>query len=233
MVAECVQLKTLFRFRSNEINCHYARFTGLVACYISCETTAPDGGASAFDLGLNDDEVVGEFAVSLESAEPHMGSPSIRVLVVEDHEPWSRFISTTLQTQPDLEISGQVSDGLEAVQLAEELQPDLILLDIGLPTINGIEAARRIQEVSPASKILFVSENRSPEIAEQALNTGAGGYVLKSDAASDLLPAVKAVLQGKRFISGSLAGHFLVATAVSTTQATLLNSMVMLISGIR
>ena len=185
-------------------------------------------------LGLNDAEVVGGVgAVSLESAEPHMGAPTIRVLVVEDYEPWRRFISTTLQEQPELEISGQVSDGLEAVQQAQKLQPDLILLDIGLPTINGIEAARRIREVSPASKILFVSETRSPEIAEEALNTGAGGYVLKSDAASDLLPAIKAVLESKRFVSASLAGHFLVSTmAATTTQATLLTSMITLISGI-
>lgn len=75
-----------------------------------------------------------------------------------------------------------MSDGLEAVQQAERLQPDIILLDIGLPTLNGIEAARRIREVSPTSKILFVSENRSPDIAEEALSTGAGGYVVKSDA---------------------------------------------------
>jgi CheY-like chemotaxis protein len=136
-----------------------------------------------------------------------MGRPIIRVLVVEDYEPWRRFISTTLQKQPELEISGQVSDGLEAVQQAEELQPDLILLDIGLPTIDGIEAARRIREVSPASKILFMSENRSPDIAEEALRTGASGYVVKSDAASDLLPAIKAVLEGKRFFGASLAGH--------------------------
>ena len=78
-----------------------------------------------------------------------------------------------------------------------------------------------------------MSENRSPEVAEEALNTGAGGYVLKSDAASELLPAIKAVLTGKRFISASPAGHFLVAAAVSTTQTTLLTSMVMFISGIR
>ena len=113
---------------------------------------------------------------------------------------------------------------------AEELQPDLILLDIGLPTINGIETARRIRQVSPASKILFVSETRSPEVAEEALNTGAVGYVLKSDAAGELLPAIRAVLAGKRWISTSLAGHFLVAAAV--TQITLLTSMAMLISGI-
>jgi DNA-binding NarL/FixJ family response regulator len=157
---------------------------------------------------------------------------SVRILVVDDYEPWRRFASTTLREQPELEVVGQVSDGLEAVQKAQQLQPDLILLDIGLPTLNGIEAARRIRVVSPTSKILFVSENRSPDIAEEALSTGAGGYVVKSDAGSELLPAVKAVLEGKRFISASLAGHFLVATTLSTTQ-TMLSWMVMLISGIR
>jgi DNA-binding NarL/FixJ family response regulator len=154
------------------------------------------------------------------------------ILVVDDYEPWLRFVSTTLRKQPELEVVAQVSDGLEAVQQAERLQPDIILLDIGLPTLNGIEAARRIREVSPTSKILFVSENRSPDIAEEALSTGAGGYVVKSEAGSELLPAVKAVLEGKRFISASLAGHFLVATTLSTTQ-TMLSGMVMLISGIR
>jgi len=83
------------------------------------------------------------------------------------------------------------------------------------------------------SKILFVSETRSPEIAEEALNTGAGGYVLKSDTASELLPAIKAVLEGKRFISGSLAGHFLLATALTTIETVHLSWIMALISGIR
>ena len=137
-----------------------------------------------------------------------------------------------LLKQPKLQVIGEVSDGLEAVQKAEELQPDLILLDIGLPTLNGIEAARQIRKVSPGSKILFVSENRSVDIAEEALSTGAGGYVVKSDAAGELLPAVKAVLEGKRFVSASLAGHFLAAMTLSTTQ-TMLSWMVMLMSGMR
>ena len=161
-----------------------------------------------------------------------MDKSSIRVLVVEDYEPWRRYFSTALQKQPELQVIGEVSDGLEAVQKAEELQPDLVLLDIGLPTLNGIEAARRIRKVSPASRILFVSENRSADIAEEALSTGASGYLVKSDTGSELLPAVKAVLEGKRFISASLAGHFLVTTALSTTQ-TVLQWTVILISGMR
>jgi DNA-binding NarL/FixJ family response regulator len=142
----------------------------------------------------------------------------IRVLVVDDHEPWHSFYSTTLQKQPNLQVIGHASDGLEAVRQAQELQPDLILLDIGLPTLNGIEAARRILEVSPTSKILFVSENRSADIAEEALGTGAGGYVVKSDAANELLPAVSAVLEGKRFASASLDGHVLATSSTGISQ---------------
>lgn len=134
----------------------------------------------------------------------------MRVLIVDDHDPWRRYASTTLQKQHGLHVIGEVSDGLEAVQKAEELQPDLILLDIGLPTLNGIEAARRIRKVSPGSKILFVSENRSADVAEKALSTGASGYVVKSDAAGELLPAVEAVLEGNQFVSASLAGLDLV-----------------------
>jgi len=161
-----------------------------------------------------------------------MGTVSTRILVVDDYEPWHAFVSTALKTQPQLEIVARACDGLEAVQRAEQLKPDLILLDIGLPMLNGIEAARRIREVSPTSKILFVSENRSPDIAEAALSNGAGGYVLKSDAANELLPAVKAVLEGKRFISASLAGHFLVATVLSATHTIYLSWILTAISGI-
>ena len=161
-----------------------------------------------------------------------MDGSSIRVLVVDDYEPWHRFVSTMLQQQQELRIVGQVRDGLEAVQQAQELYPDLILLDIGLPTINGLEAARRICKCAPQSKILFVSENRSPEIAEEALGTGAGGYLVKSDAAKELLSAINAVLEGKRFISASLAGHFLAAMTLST-QTMQLSWMLTLVSGIR
>jgi len=120
---------------------------------------------------------------------------SIRVLVVDDYEPWRRFLSTTLQKELELHIIGEGCDGLEAVHKAEELQPDLILLDIGLPTLNGIEASRRIRKLSPAAKIVFVSENRSREIAQEALSTGARGYIVKSDVASELARAVHAVLK--------------------------------------
>jgi hypothetical protein len=98
---------------------------------------------------------------------------------------------------------------LEAVQKATELQPDLILLDIGLPSLSGIEVARQIRGRAPGSKILFVTEDRSREAAEEALRGGACGYVVKSDAGTELLSAVKAVLEGKRFTSSSLANYAL------------------------
>src|SRR5262250_1732440 len=136
---------------------------------------------------------------------------SIRVLVVDDYEPWRRFVCSTLDKRPDLQTICEVSDGLDAVQRAQELQPDLVLLDIGLPTLNGIKAARQILQLSPNSKILFLSENHSSDVVEEAIRTGACGYVLKSDAASSLSPGVEAVLQGKRFRSASLTDQDRVA----------------------
>jgi CheY-like chemotaxis protein len=112
-----------------------------------------------------------------------------------------------LDKHSHLQIVFEASDGLQAVNKATELQPDLILLDIGLPTLNGIEAARRIRYLAPNAKILFLSENNSPDIAEAALNTGARGYVIKSDAGRELLPAIQAVVEGKQFVSARFAGQ--------------------------
>jgi DNA-binding NarL/FixJ family response regulator len=127
-------------------------------------------------------------------------APKIRLLLVDDYPPWYGFIRSMLQSRPELQIVLEVSDGLAAVQKAQELQPDPIVLDIGLPQLSGIEAARQIRERSPKSKILFLSQESSPEVLEAALNAGAEGYVVKSHAAGELLPAVNAVLQGKQFV---------------------------------
>jgi CheY-like chemotaxis protein len=104
-------------------------------------------------------------------------------------------------------VIGVASDGLEAVQKAEELQPDLILLDIGLPSLNGIKVARQIRKLSPKSKILFVSQESCADVVQGALDTGAQGYVLKIDAERNLLEGVNAVLRGEQFVSGRFAGH--------------------------
>src|SRR6185437_10378625 len=147
-----------------------------------------------------------------------MGS-FIRVLVVDDYEPWRRFVRLALMAYENLKIIGEGSDGIEAIQKARDLQPDLILLDIGLPSLNGIEAARIIRDVSPASKIIFVTENCSADIAQEVLRSsaGAGGYVVKSDAGRELLAAVGSVLHDKQFVSSSLAGHLSSAHLVDSS----------------
>ena len=132
----------------------------------------------------------------------------VRVLVVDDYEPWRRFFCSTLHKRPELKVIGETADGLDAVHRAQQLQPDLILLDIGLPRLSGIEAARRIREVSPKSKILFASDDRSPYVAKELLSTGAVGYVVKMDAVRELLLAVETVLRGEIFVSASLGGDY-------------------------
>jgi len=135
------------------------------------------------------------------------GMSSVRVLVVEDYEPFRRFLCSNLRKRPEFLIVGEASDGIEAACEAEELQPDLILLDIGLPSLNGIEAARRIRKLSPESKIIFVSQESSAEVVQEALNAGAAAYVVKTSVANSLWPAVEAVRLGRRFVSAGLAGH--------------------------
>jgi DNA-binding NarL/FixJ family response regulator len=110
-----------------------------------------------------------------------------------------------LHTRPELHIIGEVRDGLEAVQKAQELKPDLIVLDIGLPRLNGIEAARQIRKFAPESKIIFVTQDSSPQVVQAALGLGTCGYVVKTKAESDLLAAVDAVLEGRKFVSSGLS----------------------------
>jgi DNA-binding NarL/FixJ family response regulator len=134
-----------------------------------------------------------------------MGS-SIRVIVIEDSLPFRKFICEELARNPDFQVICEISDGLQAVQKAKEFQFDLILLDIGLPILNGIEAARQILKLAPESKIIFVSQESSSDVVQEALNLGARGYVVKARAARDLLAAITTVLEGKRFVrSGMVA----------------------------
>ena len=133
--------------------------------------------------------------------------PTIRILVVDDFEPWRRYVRSMLQRHEQYVVIGEVSDGLEAVQKAEELQPDVLLLDLGLPTLNGIQAARRIRECAPNTKILFLTENSSADIVEEALRTGAQGYIFKRDAGHELLIALDAILRGETFVGRRFSGH--------------------------
>jgi DNA-binding NarL/FixJ family response regulator len=125
---------------------------------------------------------------------------NFRTVVVDDVADFRRLIRSKLKEKTECEVVGEASDGLQAVAKAEQLQPDLVLLDLGLPIINGIEVARRIRKLSPDTKILFVTQNSSREIAQGALRAGANGYLLKSEV-MDLLVAVETIISGEQYVS--------------------------------
>jgi DNA-binding NarL/FixJ family response regulator len=139
---------------------------------------------------------------------PKIGSSALtRILLVDDFEPFRKSVRCLIRQTTESVVLYEVSDGLVAVQKAEELRPNLILLDIGLPSLNGIEVARQIRDLAPESKIIFVTTESSPEFVREALNLGAHGYVVKSRITSDLLAAAEAVLQGGQFVSPGLVGN--------------------------
>jgi DNA-binding NarL/FixJ family response regulator len=123
----------------------------------------------------------------------------VRILVVDDFEPWRRTIVSIIEEDPELQVIHEASDGLEAVQMCQELQPDLVVLDVGLPKLSGLEVARQIRVLSPGSKILFLSVIPSQDVMCEALRIGAAGYIAKADALRDLLPAVRAAVANQEF----------------------------------
>jgi DNA-binding NarL/FixJ family response regulator len=131
----------------------------------------------------------------------------IRILVVDDYAQWRDFVGSMLQKVPTVRVICEVSDGAEAVQKAKELKPDLILLDVGLPKLNGIEAARQIRKVAAESKIVFLSQETSADVVQEAIGLGASGYVFKATANGDLLRAISNALRGKQFVSTNVPAN--------------------------
>ena len=119
----------------------------------------------------------------------------VRILVVDDSEPWRRQVCSMLQTRLEFRVVAEVADGLEAVQEAQKLKPELILLDIGLPSLNGVEAAKRIRLFTPDARIVFLTQNSDRDVIGSALSTGAQGYVLKTDASTELFTAIDEIPQ--------------------------------------
>ena len=127
-----------------------------------------------------------------------------RILLVEDFQPYRRLVRVALEQRAGLRVVGEAVDGIDAVRKAQELQPDLILIDIGLPKLNGIAAALHICSLVPNAKLLFVSLESSDAIVREAFRAGAHGYLHKFRTQLDMIPAIEAVLAGKRFVSGDL-----------------------------
>jgi DNA-binding NarL/FixJ family response regulator len=126
---------------------------------------------------------------------------SLTILVVDDNESVRKKICERLTNHGGFEVVCEAVNGLEAVRNAGELQPDIIVLDISMPVFGGIEAAARIRRVAPKARIVFLSQHKLPGIAEAALASGGHAYVVKSAASADLIPAIQAAVQGKRFVS--------------------------------
>jgi DNA-binding NarL/FixJ family response regulator len=142
-----------------------------------------------------------------------LATSSIRILLVDDFEPFRRLLRSILQSKLELQTIVEAADGVEAIELAQALQPDMILLDVGLPKINGIEAARTIRKLAPQSKILFVSQESSVDVVQAAFNAGAWGYVVKMDIGSELPAAVRAVLRRKKFVGNRFAAYSFAGTS--------------------
>jgi len=132
---------------------------------------------------------------------------SIRIVIVDDHAAARRGIRTVLTSSPQIEVIAEIRDAESAIGAIHELHPDIILLDISLPGISGIEAALALRQNSPDSRIIFVSQHDSMLLAQDALQAGAEGYVVKSDAGRDLLSAIKAVREGRTFLSRTLLAN--------------------------
>jgi len=130
-----------------------------------------------------------------------------RILIVDDHDVVRRGIRSVISGDPELEIIGEAATGQDAIRRADELKPDLILLDISLPDISGIEVALRIRKLSAVPKILFLSQHDSIQVANEGLKTGACGFVAKADAARELPEAIPIVLRGGTFLSERLSAH--------------------------
>jgi DNA-binding NarL/FixJ family response regulator len=134
---------------------------------------------------------------------------SFRILLADDHEVVRRGLCALLRAQPDWEVCGEASDGRQAVEKVMELKPEVVVLDIGMPNLNGLEATRQILKAHPQTKVLILTLHDSDQVVQEVLNAGARGFLLKSDAARDLVAAVEALRRGKIYFTPKVASMVL------------------------
>jgi DNA-binding NarL/FixJ family response regulator len=134
---------------------------------------------------------------------------TVRILVADDHEVVRQGLRRLLEARPGWEICGEAATGREAVEKAKQLKPDIVVLDYSMPGLNGTEAARQIIEKVPRTEVLILTMHGSEQLIRAALEAGARGYVLKSDASRDLISAVHALIEHKPFLSSSASGAVL------------------------
>lgn len=130
-----------------------------------------------------------------------------RIVLVEDHALLREGIRALLAPEPDLEVVGEATDGREAIRAADELKPDLMMLDLSMPRTNGLEALEEIKRLSPGTKVLILTAHKTEDYVFSALQSGANGYVLKESTAAELLMAVRAVLAGERYLGPAIAAQ--------------------------
>jgi DNA-binding NarL/FixJ family response regulator len=130
----------------------------------------------------------------------------LRVLLADDHGIVRRGMRALLETEPGVTVVGEAADGLDALRMAEELRPDLLILDIGMPRLNGIDVAARAQKLQPQPRVIMLSMHADESYVLRSLDAGARAYLLKDATDEDLLPALRAVARGMRFFSPAIAG---------------------------
>jgi DNA-binding NarL/FixJ family response regulator len=132
-------------------------------------------------------------------------SATLRILVVDDHEVVRRGLKTLLEAQSNWVVVGEAATGREAVEKAEALKPDVVILDMSMPELNGLEATRRILKLAPGTHVLVLTQHDSEQLAQSFLQAGAQAYLVKSDAARDLVPAVQSLQEGRPFFTPRVA----------------------------
>src|SRR5438045_9058921 len=134
---------------------------------------------------------------------------TFRILIADDHEVVRKGLMALLQAQPDWQVCGEAADGREAVDKAQQLKPDVVILDIGMPSLNGLEATRQILKINPQARVLILTLHDSDQVVREVLNAGTRGFLLKTDAARDLVAAVEALRRDKTYFTSKVSAMVL------------------------